>query len=376
MSYIRRGLSRVQGRARDALQKLVRLTQTVVVAAPLLFAGFPAFASENYTELLLFPSAHANFVETNELNPSHDSNEPYNLAADVFFALKFDKTRLLTEILFSTDEIELERVQLGLEISPKHFLWIGRFHSPLDYWNSQYSHAAFLQGSVHRPGIVDYEDHGGFLPAHAAGLMFEGEQLFQGQALEYNILFGSGMTIDHHGLSVIPLVDDPDLEQSFNVFTRLAYRPDDTSMTQYGVFAVYTDYFTDPEIADDIQQLVSGAYVHKTWMDFRVTSAGFLVDNKLTTNSRAAHTNFVAGYVHIDHEITSRWLAYSRYEDSYGTREDGYLVLFPEFAQRRGVFGARYDVNAHHAISVEAAALQLAAGVSRVFTLQWSAVYP
>ncbi|MFZ5472155.1 MAG: hypothetical protein ACOZIN_22210, partial [Myxococcota bacterium] len=43
-------------------------------------------------------------------------------------------------------------------------------HSEIGYWNVAYHHGAWLQLSVDRPRTISFEDEGGFLPIHYAGI--------------------------------------------------------------------------------------------------------------------------------------------------------------------------------------------------------------
>lgn len=326
-------------------------------------------ANEDYRELLFFPSAHAEY----SANSEHEIAARPGLAADVFFAGSSNKFRLLAEVLAATDDLHLERAQLGIELSPKQFLWFGRFHSPLDYWNTHYNHAGFLQGSVHRPSIIEYDGHGGTLPTHASGVMLAGEKNRNGGVFAYDFLLGNGTELNDQGLGLIEQVN---LRDSSNVFARASFRPDDTSLTQYGVFAGQTNFATRLAVIDDVKQFIGGVYAYKTWLNLRITTAGFFLNNTLTTGNTRSNSRFLAGYLHADYEFTSQWAGYARYEDSLGSRGDGYLALFPEFAIRRGVIGARFDINSHHAISIETAAVKMSDGLGHSVAIQWSAVYP
>lgn len=345
------------------------------VLLPMVMLGFTAsfaYADDENRELLFFPSAHAGYSSK---EVSGMEGRP-GIAADVFFANTSDRVRLLTEVLAATDDFHLERVQMGLEILPKQLLWFGRFHSPLDYWNSHYNHAAFLQGSVHRPDIVEYDGHGGVLPMHAAGFLFEGEQSWQGGAIAYDVLLGMGAKLGEHGIEPLLALDELNIGKSSNVFARVFYRPDDTSLTQYGVFVSRTDFATHLEMLDDVKQYIAGAYAYQSWLNVRITATGLYVKNNLMTEGMASSSRFLAGYIHADYDMSAQWTGYLRYEDSRGTQNDGYLAMFPEFTQRKGVIGARIDLNSHHAFSLEAGLLKMSDGIGKTVAIQWSAVYP
>lgn len=350
----------------------MNLIPYIVALAGVLLSGMAAsvaYASDDYRELLFFPSAHAEY----STNGSHAMGARSDLAADVFFAGSSNKFRVLTEALAATDDLHLERAQIGFEFSPKQFLWLGRFHSPLDYWNTHYNHAGYLQGSVHRPNIIEYDGHGGTLPTHASGFMLAGEGNLNGGVFAYDVLLGNGTKLTEEGLGSF---DKINLSEASNLFVRASFRPDDTSLTQYGVFVGQTNFATQLSTLDDVKQTLGGVYAYKAWLNLRITTAGFFLNNTLTIGDTHSASRLLAGYLHADYDLTSQWTGYLRYEESLGARGDGYLALFPEFSIRRGVVGARFDINSHHAISIETAAIQMSDGMAHTAAIQWSAVYP
>jgi len=349
--------------------KLFPYIDSLGVALLCAFVTSMAHANDDYRELLFFPSAHAEYSSNGE----HGMTARPGLAADVFFAGSSNKIRVLAEVLATTDHFHLERAQLGFEFSPKQFLWFGRFHSPLDFWNTHYNHAGFLQGSVHRPNIIEYDGHGGTLPTHASGLMLAGERSLNAGVFAYDFLLGNGTKLNEQGLGP---VEEFNLRETSNLFARASFRPDDTSLSQYGVFAGLTDFSTELASLTDVKQLIGGVYGYKAWSNLRITTAGFFLNNTLTTGNTHSTSRLLAGYMHADYDLTSQWTGNLRYEESLGVREDGYLALFPEFAIRRGVIGARFDINSHHAISIETAAIQMSDGMGYSAAIQWSAVYP
>lgn len=121
-------------------------------------------------DLLLFPS----------ITSTHQSKADAELAArkflpavDIFYATEFSQTRFLAEFLNSSREHELERLQVGWHILPGKSLWVGRFHNSLSFWNTQMHHGDFLQSSLSRPAVANFEDEHGPLPAHISGFLLE-----------------------------------------------------------------------------------------------------------------------------------------------------------------------------------------------------------
>jgi len=60
---------------------------------------------------------------------------------------------------------------------------LGRpLHTPLGYWNTAFHHGQQLQTSVLRPQMIDFEDHGGVIPAHTVACGAAGPRTRKTQA--------------------------------------------------------------------------------------------------------------------------------------------------------------------------------------------------
>lgn len=151
---------------------------------------------------------------------------------DLYLTPNFGQVRALAEVVFEIEDsgesiVELERAQLGHVFSDALTLWLGRFHSPLGYWNTAYHHGAQLQTSILRPRFLDFEDLGGIIPAHGVGLWATGRLNAGGTELRYDAYLAnapsiSGTAGDEAALDIRPAGgDDNHLATGF----RLAWMP-------------------------------------------------------------------------------------------------------------------------------------------------------
>jgi hypothetical protein len=353
---------------------LGRLTH--LLSAIILVFAYGAAKAENYQELLLFPNLHLEYID----NPPQTSDEGHNdvhmeAALDLFFALSYENTRFLTEALASTEEVELERAQLGWEYRPGHRLWLGRFHTPLGYWNPKFNHSAFLQTSVHRPDIVNFEDHGGVLPMHAAGIMSDGEQAIGEGNLEYTFIYGAGAKLAENELTSTRLIDIREEGLGINLFGKIAYQPDELSQTHFGLFGGYSELTPTGELDTSVDQVVGGAYFHTSWLKSRVYGGVFYSHNTVKTDT-TKKDYFVAGYLHGEYELPLSFVTYLRHEESYNAQNNVYINLLTPLAIRKETVGLRYDITKSHAISAEVSLSQLEEHRQIHSSLQWSAVFP
>jgi hypothetical protein len=68
--------------------------------------------------------------------------------------------------------------KIGVDLERLHLRWTyqgfwleaGRSHTDLGYWNLAYHHGKWLQPTIARPRIVQFEDSGGLLPIHWIGV--------------------------------------------------------------------------------------------------------------------------------------------------------------------------------------------------------------
>ena len=91
--------------------------------------------------------------------------------------------------------VDMERLQLGYLVSDAFTLWAGRFHTPFGLWNTAFHHGANLQTSISRPRFIDFEDKGGFIPAHSVGVWASGKTPISGAKISYDAFLANGPRI-------------------------------------------------------------------------------------------------------------------------------------------------------------------------------------
>ena len=90
-------------------------------------AGTPAASSlSRQHELLFFVSAKRT-VDSGLDTPVFDSHD-FTPTADIFYSRGADRLRMLAEYLITDDEHDLERFQVGWQLSETTRIWFGRRH--------------------------------------------------------------------------------------------------------------------------------------------------------------------------------------------------------------------------------------------------------
>ena len=108
-------------------------------------------------EFLFLPSAQVigTFDRQAPTTQIHDEV----IQADTLLTLQRGRIKLFGEYLVSDHEGDLERLQLGWQLSDDTILWIGRFHQPSSVWNHDHHHGQYLQTS---PGDAGQPKAGGW----------------------------------------------------------------------------------------------------------------------------------------------------------------------------------------------------------------------
>jgi len=96
---------------------------------------------------------------------------------------------------------EVERMILRFDYSDQLKVSFGRYHTPINWWNTAFHHGQWLQTTITRPEMIQFG--GRFLPVHFVGALVEGTTPAGGLNLGYQAGIGNGRS------SVISRGGDP-----------------------------------------------------------------------------------------------------------------------------------------------------------------------
>lgn len=307
----------------------------------------------------------------------HDHiNEGLTPALDVFFSGRYEQLQVLFETYFSEHEQELERLQLGWKVTPANNLWFGRYHNPLGLWNIRYHHGSYLQTSITRPHIVEYEDAGGVLPTHILGGMWEGTLVREDSAWHYNLALGFGPEWEDEEI-VAPNLDNLDLaEHKLTTTVALFYQPDVFNDSEFGFF------FSNANIADSDgtvgEQSLKIAGVSFDWhiSPFQLMGAAVRVEDSVKTSLGKEHGLFGAGYLMLTYRWGANLALFARQGATTNWHDDPYIEHFHTFSNTEKVLGLRYDFGKRHAIKLEYSDEKFHDDSVNHIAVQWSAFFP
>jgi hypothetical protein len=85
---------------------------------------------------------------------------------------------------------EVERVIIRFDYSDLLKASFGRYHTPINWWNTAFHHGAWLQTTISRPEMVQFG--GQFIPVHFVGALIEGATPAGGWNINYQAGVGNG----------------------------------------------------------------------------------------------------------------------------------------------------------------------------------------
>lgn len=332
----------------------------------------PSSHGQDSREILVFPQATSINRTSLDGNSTLD-NHDYDVGIDFFATFEIDNFRFLGEFLLSNNEQHFERFQLGW-VSNNHIFWLGRFHNPTGYWNTDYHHGSYLQTSISRPSIVEFEHEGGVLPVHQAGLLVEGTFNQGEKGFGYSLAVAQGPEFTH-GLEAWEVLDPGDGNMDTSATFNL-YRDFDLSTTsRLGLFLNYTKIPASSIDVKEIEQTSYGIYARWGFDRWQLHGSSHFVENSFGQSTGSPDHTFFNAYLQGEYQLNDSWTLYGRLEETSGQNGDAYLALFPHFVEDRVLGGVRYDFARQVALKFELSTNQTQTDDFDRIMLQLSAMF-
>jgi hypothetical protein len=287
-----------------------------------------------------------------------------------------ERLRLFTELHASSEGGEIARLQAGWRFAPQTTLWVGRFHNPQGFWNTQYHHGTYLQTSISRPGIEHFDDEGGVLPSHFIGFQLDGTQNIGADGgLRYEMALGTGGVLDEDGLES-PAFFKSAQSGKLTASARLTYNPVEGGPVSFGVFLGRNQLPADNLSVHEVTQTVYGAFGTLDIEQARLIGTVTALHNDLETTGADTTGRFANAYLQAEYQVTPAWTGYGRIEDSFGMDNDPYLALFPLYIMSQHVVGLRWDLYDKQALKLEYSHPEIAGGRYEAVAVEWSMIFP
>jgi hypothetical protein len=332
-------------------------------------------------EFLLLPSAEG--AGTFDRTVPDTQIHAAVVQADVLLTLQQGPLKLFSEYLLSNHEGDLERLQLGWQLSDDTVIWLGRFHEPGSVWNHDHHHGQYLQTSITRPAIEEWEDLGGVLPQHFTGVLVEsGADVLNGWRLRMALAGGIAPQITEEGLEAFDLIHpDTDSRHQLGFQGRLSLHPNEFSESGAGLLLADDELTTvgliEPAAAtlDHVHLRLYGLFATYAHADWKVTATIYAADGRMYYTTHRHGDSFSVGYIQGEYRFAYDLTGFARWEDSIGAASSEYLKLFDRFARARQVAGLRWDFAHRQALTVQFARTHTLEGQYSDIRLQWSAAF-
>jgi hypothetical protein len=331
-------------------------------------------------ELLLLPSAQA--VGTFDRQAPVTEIVDEVLQVDTLFSVQRGPFKLFGEYLLSDHEGDLERFQLGWQASEETVLWIGRYHQPTSVWNHDHHHGQYLQTSVTRPFLDEWEDLGGILPQHFVGMLIEsGHEAFGSWRWHAALAGGLAPIITPKGLEPLDLLHPDSEHHQVGFQARVSLHPGEFTESGFGLLAATDELPTiglaTPPVPgmDHVDLKLLGAFGIYAAGDWKVLGTWYYAKAQLTSPVASQSESFGVGYVEAERRLPHDLTGFLRWEGSADAGQSAYLKLFPMCVRQRNVVGLRWDFVARQALTLQLSDTNTLNGHFSDIRIQWSAAF-
>ena len=277
------------------------------------------------------------------------------------FSLTFKESDVHTDV---------ERMIVRYDFSDYLKLSLGRYHTPIGFWNATYHHGAWLQTTIDRPTLMKFGSQ--IVPIHFEGILAEGNLPLNGFNLGYRLGTGTGVhnniTVGdnsaHHGETdgddaiTLQLYTRPSFIQGFEY--GLSYYSDTVNIQSDGVFEAEHDSEHADDLAldlhninRDIDEKTLGLHFALEQDSIEIISEFIYWEHEYDSGPRGS--NYGSGfYVQAAHQMQGRYEAFKPYIRLDKINADYDDILFAKDQSVESVtLGVRYDFTHSAALKVE-----------------------
>ena len=165
-----------------------------------------------------------------------------------------DRINLFSEATASGKDdqykVELERIFIRYEHSDALKFSLGRYHTPIGYWNTAYHHGSWLHTSTSRPEVIKFGSQ--VIPVHFVGVLVEGSVPTDAWNFGYQAALGNG----RHS-NIARAGDAGDINSDRAWLLGFTASPLDSAL-KLGA-SIYSDRVS-PSFGNDVDELIVSAY--------------------------------------------------------------------------------------------------------------------
>ncbi len=323
-------------------------TPTEVAVAAQEEASYPSLQIRGFTDV--------NFSATDQ----HGSTSGFNLGQFVLHMASplSKKVSYFGEISFTAQptgfNLEVERSVIRYDYNDYFKISFGRYHTPINYWNTAFHHGLWLQTTISRPEMIQFG--GRFLPVHFVGLLAEGNIPSGGVGLGYNMGLGNG-----RGSTISRAGDAGDVNNNRAWVLSLFSRPAAVRGLQVGG-ALYRDKLSP---RPEVRELITSAHI--IWAREKPEFLAEFANVHHRNISTGQASNSQAFYVQVAYRLPwkdDRFKPYYRFEYIHTPMSEPVLLAVPDLVG--STVGIRYDISEYAAFKGEYRNTRRQAGEPRV----------
>lgn len=238
--------------------------------------------------------------------------------------------------------LAMERAIIRYDFGDAVKVSMGRYHTPISYWNTAFHHGLWLQGSVARPEAVRFGSR--FVPVHMVGAQVEGR--IPNSPVSYTLGIANGRSDNIAGGG-----DAGDVNGNRALSASFFVTPSDPFGLRVGG-AVYIDKVPQPASLDADERIASA---HIVWD----RGAAEFIAEYIDVSHEAAGANTSNGssafYVHAGYRLSGELSAVTPYARFETTDIDEADVVFQTLLTdyQAVVVGVRYDFDDLAALKLE-----------------------
>lgn len=242
--------------------------------------------------------------------------------------------------------VEVERSIIRYDANDHFKISFGKYHTPVNYWNTAFHHGAWLQTTVSRPEMIQFG--GRFLPVHFVGLLAEGAIPSGGAGLNYSFGVGNGrqtiLLLSRDG-------DAGDVNSNRAIVANIFARP----VRPYGLqagFSVYRDLITpDTRSPSSFREWITSG--HLVWLKESPEFIAELANVRHRDTVTGKIWNSQVTYAQVAYRLPwnrRRWKPYYRFEYIHVPKTEPVLAV-PNLTGHTA--GTRFDVTDYAAFKIE-----------------------
>lgn len=249
--------------------------------------------------------------------------------------------------------LDVERYLIRYDLNDYFKLSFGRYHTPINYWNTAFHHGLWLQTTIDRPEMIRFG--GRFQPVHFIGMLAEGDVPSGAVGLGYNVGIGNG-----RAGSIARAGDSGDINNGRAFVVSLFSRPRAVNGLQVGGAVYHDEISPSPALPGNpsFRELITSAHVvwTKGAPEFLTEFAHVRHQSELTNDV----FNSQAAYVQLGYRlpgVAHKWKPYYRFEWSNISPSDPLFTVSDLTVAVRNLAGStvgvRYDIVSLAAFKLE-----------------------